>query len=526
VQIASLILALSAVTGATAQPAPDTVVVCPSEFRDALAPWLDLRKSQGRVIQIVSNEGTPEQIRERIRCVARQGKLRFAVLVGGANPTMNANPAVRRRSIPTHLERAKVIDRWGPDTDIATDNWYADLDGDEVPDLAIGRLTVESAEELRAVVKKILAYEQAPDFHRWRARINFVAGASGFDPVVDALLEATARGLISGGIPAAFETTMTYANWHSVFCPDPRLFHQTILDRLDQGCLFWVYMGHGRRTGLDYLRLPGSNVPCLDCGDMSGLHCCAGAPIALFLACYTGAFDSPQRCLGDEMLRAEGAPVAAICASRVSMPYAMTVFGSEMIDQCFRVHAATLGEAMLGAKRRTVGVGQTELDSRRLIIDALAHAVSPAGSDLAAERIEHLALFNLIGDPLLQLHYPRAMEITAERSATAGSRLAISGRSPCDGACTIELIADHDDADAARLRQQYDSSPDALGQYQRAYQQANRPPLCSTETLAQAGQFTAALAVPPTAPGRCRIRAFVSGATDCALGSTAIEIRP
>ncbi|HEV3418611.1 MAG TPA: hypothetical protein VG056_17445, partial [Pirellulales bacterium] len=117
-QIASLLLTLSAITGSAAQPTPDTVVVCPSEFRDALAPWLDLRKSQGRMIRIVSNEGTPEQIRERIRAAARQGKLRFAVLVGGADPAMNADPAVRRRSIPTHLERAKVIDRWGPDTEI------------------------------------------------------------------------------------------------------------------------------------------------------------------------------------------------------------------------------------------------------------------------------------------------------------------------------------------------------------------------------------------------------------------------
>ena len=53
-----------------------------------------------------------------------------------------------------------------------------------MPDLAIGRLTVESPEELTAVVKKILAYEKEPDYHRWRSRINIVAGASGFSPVV------------------------------------------------------------------------------------------------------------------------------------------------------------------------------------------------------------------------------------------------------------------------------------------------------------------------------------------------------
>ena len=199
--------------------APDTVVVCPAEYREALAPWLDFRKAQGHVIRVVSNEGTTEDIRSRIRAAAAAKKLRFVLLVGGADPRMTTDPAVRRRSIPMHLEQATVIRRWGPDKQIATDNWYADLDGDNVPDVAIGRLTVESPEELAAVVKKILAYEQHPDFHRWRSRINFVAGASGFSPVVDALLETTSRRLISGGVPAAFETKFTYANWHTPIAP-------------------------------------------------------------------------------------------------------------------------------------------------------------------------------------------------------------------------------------------------------------------------------------------------------------------
>jgi hypothetical protein len=213
------------------------------------------------------------------------------------------------------------------------------------------------------------------------------------------------------------------------------------------------------------------------------------------------------------------------------MPYAMTVFGSELIDQCFRYHAATLGEALLGAKRRLVGFGPngsgaTGWDSRRLVMDALAKAVSPKGSDLAAERLEHLALFNLIGDPLLTLHFPRETQIAAQQSARAGDQILISGTSPCSGDCTVELVADQDADDSCKQRSHFDPSADALADYQHIYEQANRPPLSSTETTVAAGHFTISLDIPPTATGRCKLRAFVAGATDCAIGSTTIEIEP
>ncbi len=234
-------------------------------------------------------------------------------------------------------------------------------------------------------------------------------------------------------MPPSYRTTFTLADWHSAYCPDPRLFHTTTLERLNEGCLFWVYMGHAGRRELAALHLPDGPRHVLSCADAANLHCAAGQPIALFLACYAAAFDSPERCLADELVASAGGPVAVIGGSRVTMPYGMTVLGAELCDELFVYHTATLGDALLRAKRRSVEADGPNWSPRRLMLDALGKSLMPAGADLAAERREHLYLFNLLGDPLLRLRYPRTVAVQADRQAAAGSLLNIAGRSPVDG---------------------------------------------------------------------------------------------
>src|SRR5262249_50272186 len=148
------------------------------------------------------------------------------------------------RLTPTFYVPSKVTRYWGDPADIASDNPYADLDGDGIPELAIGRLTARTPAELQVMLNKILAYEDSRDFGPWRTRINFVAGEGGFGSVVDGLIETAAQRLITT-LPATYEPTMTSACWRSNFCPGPSDFHSCCLNRLNEGCLFWVFMGHG-----------------------------------------------------------------------------------------------------------------------------------------------------------------------------------------------------------------------------------------------------------------------------------------
>lgn len=523
----NLVLWASLLLGAEADAA-DVIVVCPAPLRAALEPWLGYRRGQGLRLAVVDSGPTPDQVRRQIRAAARLGGSRFLVLIG------DAGPAGGELVVPTHYAAARVNVRFGSEPTIATDNWYADLDDDGLPDLATGRLTADSPDDLGRMVRKILAWEQGADEDGWRRRINFVAGESGFGALADAALEGTTRALLATHIPAAFVTTMTYASWTSPYCPAPAAFRETALARLSEGCMFWVYVGHGLPRRVDAVRTPAGAYPILSAQDAAGMTCTGPAPIALLLACYTGAFDAAEDCLAEEMLRAAGGPVAVVCGSRVTMPYAMCVLGRELLVECFEREGAdaepgagreSLGELLRRAKRSTMLRPRTDPPSR--LIDGLATLLNPASDDLAAERAEHILLFNLLGDPLLRLHRPLAARVEAPPRAAAGGVLAVAGASPIDGEAEVELVVRRDRlAFQPPPRPTFDAGPAAQVQFQQVYQRANDTRLAATRVRVERGAFEARLPTPDHALGPCHVRVLVRGRGTTAIGAADVQMVP
>jgi len=421
-------------------------------------------------------------------------------------------------SLPAHYEPANVTVRWGSEPWIATDNWYADLDDDHLPDVAVGRITADSPEELSLMIGKIIAYEQTSDFKTWRRRVNFVAGLGGFGPLADTAIELAAKKLITDGVPAPYATSMTYASWRSAYCPSPASFRQATLERLNEGCLFWVYLGHGQQRGLDWVRVPGGAYPVLTERDVPAINCASGAPIACFLSCYAGCFDATEDCLAERMLRTAGAPVAVICGSRVTMPYAMAVLGTELLDECFARRSPTLGEALCRAKRSMVQPARKS--ENRLALDGLAGTLSPAPAELKAELAEHLHLFNLLGDPCLRLRHPQTVDVACEPSGVAGQRLVVRGDSPIAGDCTIELVARRDRLTfSAPSRAHYDGAPGAQAALDADYRRANDPRYMHQQVRIKTGPFKAELAIPAHAFGPGHVRIYVAGNSDFAVGA-------
>ena len=142
--------------------------IAPDEFVDELAPLVTWKTRKGllaKVVPLSETDTTAEAIRAYIQNAYQtwDPAPEYVVLVGDVDRI----PAVMIHENPYGL---------GP---YPFEGYYGCVEGDdEIADLFVGRISVQTAEELRTVVAKILAYERTPfvEGPNWLQRALFMAG--------------------------------------------------------------------------------------------------------------------------------------------------------------------------------------------------------------------------------------------------------------------------------------------------------------------------------------------------------------
>ncbi len=496
---------------------PLVIVLCGEGLQPALQPWIEYRQKQGYEVRVLKPARTAELTQKRVRAVAERGNVAALLICG--------KPGSGPDACPVGYMTAQVNIEFGSTPMIATDNVYADLDDDFAPDISVGRIPVDSVEMLGQVLERGIAYEINAEHGDWRRRINLIAGVGGFDPVVDRVIESSTQGIISQMMPAQYDVSMTWGSWTSPYCPAPSHFHQTVIDRFNEGCLFWVYVGHGWVDRLDRVKTPGGDHLILDNETVPQLSASAGNPVALMLCCFTCAFDASYDCLGQKMLEQPAGPVAVIGGTRMTMPYGMGRMSIEMMDELFHGDCETLGELLLLTKRRILTADdQAELKGCRKMVQAIATAFSPFPDKLDDEIREHVAMMHLLGDPLLRLARP--LEIpTQAHQARAGETMVVSGEAPVGGTLVVEACYTLGRFwNRPGLRKETDLAIDRSDWMQSEYDKC-RDMVCSRQAVeVQAGPFSVELAIPAKARGDAVIRTFIEGTSVHAAGATSIEI--
>jgi len=343
-------VALSGATGAT------YVIISHPDFLSSVGGLRDLRAGQGLSVAVENVQAIYDAY-DGGRATADA----IAAFIADAYATWSPRPAYvvlvgdgtydprryRAGSTPTYIPALlAVVDPWLGET--ATDNRYATVDGsDHLPDLAIGRLPVNSLAEAQTVIGKILAYEQTPPPGFWSANSLFVAdNADG-----------------AGNFPVAAETTIQN-HLNPVLAPARVYFNpaptnaltetrQIISTTFNRGMGLLVYNGHASMRQWAGERL-------LHMDDANLLTNGGQLPIVLSMTCFTGSFHDSGLSTLDESLvrRSGGGAIGAWGPTGLGIASGHDTLSAGFLERVYVDRQPVVGGAILAGKLDLANRGQ------------------------------------------------------------------------------------------------------------------------------------------------------------------------
>lgn len=349
----------------------DYLVVVSRAFTNEVQALVDYRAAQGLRVGVAVFEDicdifrdglrTPEAVHDLIAYAAANWSQApwLVVLAGnGHYDFLNAfSPEVNPIPPLLHFTDRGIA---------AADGMFTDLNGDNLADIAVGRLPALTGVQLTAMINKIIANEAEHDAP-WQKNMSLVAdqrdGVGTFGSAADFGMDSdefAAKGAGSLSVNKIYRDETTLA-----------LARTNLINQFNQGAGIIQYTGHGN------FQTMGKNGAILGTNDVASLSNLRH-PLVIALSCMVGRFEAPGLdSLGELLMRRpNGGAVAVWSPSGMSEHDKAREIGRAFYRTLLDDGAATLGIAIINT------------------IEALAN-------DPAA--LENMITYNLLGDPAMKV---------------------------------------------------------------------------------------------------------------------------
>ncbi|HTY08032.1 MAG TPA: C25 family cysteine peptidase, partial [Candidatus Edwardsbacteria bacterium] len=284
------------------------------------------------------------------------------LLGGGSYDPRNLLGTSKQDYVPVHLSRT---DDFGP---VPDDDYYARVVGDDfMPDLAVGRLTVNSLADYQGWEAKRAGYERTPFTDQWHRDFLMIAGYMNYSYEYDTIFSGPTNKLCATLSPR-FEVSKVYHR-------NPNTTAD-LIDQFNEGAIVAAYYGHGGGQVWGHSSFFTN-------AEAEGLNNIGRWPLTGGFTCYSGAIDIPDTLsLAQQLMRVPGGAIGVYASSGPSW--------DNWIEQTF---IGAINQRML--RRFGDIITSAELD--------LYAAYGGDSTEVAAQMMRS---YNLLGDPGMRLALP------------------------------------------------------------------------------------------------------------------------
>ncbi len=317
----------------------ELLIISHGDFIDGLAPLVAARQAQGLTVRVVDvaevfgrySHGVfdPEAIRAFVAEAANELRTRYVLLVGSDTYDYRDFGGTGSLSfVPTLYAQTDDIVRFAP-----ADSLFGDLDGDAVPEIAVGRFPARTREELDSIVAKTLAYAVATPVR------TAVLAADGFDRPGDYSFRRDSEALVS----------LLGENWsvERAYVDDLGVAgaRTKLIDEFDQGAALVSFFGHSGPTVWSFSGL-------FTATDALGLGNVGRPAVVTQWGCWNTYYVSPSsQTLGHRFLTSGDRGAAAVLgASTLTTAESERRLGLRVFAELM-VPGRRLGDAVVEAKR-------------------------------------------------------------------------------------------------------------------------------------------------------------------------------
>jgi hypothetical protein len=408
-------------------PKTEMLIISPndSQFLSALEPLKEWRDSIGVKTQILANfseyDGvdTPEKIRNMIKDFYERENIRWILLAGDAEESLIPirlvyNPdtvltgeteAVGSSTLkPTDFYYSTLSGSWDEDEDglYGESEVYNDNGIDEitwVPDVYVGRLPADSANELSIMINKTLKYETDPFMGDWMNKMLLAGGISSYTPAED---EARLTEYIWQNYTASemnfTHLTKTTSSFTPSVPPPPNLLNPltatSFITEFNLGYSTVIIAGHGRPD----LITDASGTRFYDNGDALSSSNVNMPSLFYADACTTSSFDIGDNSIGERLInRADAGAIGYIGGLRVTWYWDYDSY----LEKLNRGNAKLFWEQFFEEKK--FKQGQALFDSKVAYLESDFLTGGRSTIQYEWER-KNVLTYNLLGDPIVDIY--------------------------------------------------------------------------------------------------------------------------